>query len=76
MRQVRQDNDWHRALARVADGELRVKRQRELIKKIKREGRSTARAEDLLANFERSLMQMRNYVDLLDLLRQKNRYCD
>jgi hypothetical protein len=71
MKRGKKDNDLHRAVALVADGELRVKRQKQLVKTLKRDGRSTATAERLLSNYERSLTQFRNYLQLLELLRKK-----
>lgn len=76
MRESRLDTNWHRAVRLVADGETRVKEQKQRIRKLKRDGHSTEQAEALLANFERSLFQMRNYVQLLELLSQKDRYSD
>jgi hypothetical protein len=76
MRPNKLDNDWHRAVHLVAAGEVRVKTQRELVKKLKRQGRSTASAESLLVKFERTQLQMRNYLQLLELLRLKDRYAD
>jgi hypothetical protein len=72
MKQNRRENDLRRALHFLAEGELRVAKQQELIARLKSKGRSTKQAEDVLDQLQRTLLQMRNYLATLQSLRTSN----
>jgi hypothetical protein len=65
MRHNRQDNDLLRAVHYVAEGELQIASQKQLIRNLRCKGRSTTQAEVILAALERSHLQMRNYLEIL-----------
>jgi hypothetical protein len=68
MRRQRTENDLQLALRYIEEGELRSSRQRELIGRLKKFGRSTDQAEAVLKGFEGSLLQLRNHLDVMQEL--------
>jgi hypothetical protein len=60
--QGHRDADLHLGAREIAEGEECIDRQRQLISAIAGNGKSTAKAEALLATMERSLRQIRRLV--------------
>jgi hypothetical protein len=57
-----QEPDLHLGPREIAEGEQCITRQKQLISNLASSGRSTARAEALLATMEDSLRQIRRLV--------------
>jgi hypothetical protein len=72
MRTPRLQSDWQRAISSVAESELQVRKQKRLIKKLQRQGLPTAAAKEKLASFEWRLLQLRNYLEILQELKRNN----
>lgn len=72
MRQNRLDKDWQRAVRYVTDRTQIVNKQRQHLVLLRSQGASTATAENVLAKSECSLLQMQNYLEILEVLRQRN----
>jgi hypothetical protein len=69
MRNNRQENDLRRAVHFVTEGELRIAKQEQLILHLKDKGRSTKQAEAVLEELQRTHLQMCNYLETLQSLR-------
>jgi hypothetical protein len=69
MRNNRNDNDIRRAGLFVTACERGVARQRQLIDKLIAKGRSTKQAKEVLATMEKTLLEMRNYREVLESLK-------
>jgi hypothetical protein len=52
----------------VAEGEMRISQQKELIARLKKAGRPTDRAESVLRGYEGSLLQLLNHLELMQEL--------
>lgn len=61
-------NDFHLSQQYLAESELRVIRQQQLIGKLKRQGRATDQAEKLLKDFEKTLLSLRNHLHIMEEL--------
>jgi len=53
---------------------MRIARQKELIGRLKRNGRPTDQAEAVLKGFEGSLLQLRNHLEIMQVLTEPERY--
>ena len=74
MKRHRTENDHQLALRYIGEGELRIARQRELIARLKKNGRFTDQAEAVLKGFEGSLLQLRNHLEIMQVLMEPTRY--
>jgi len=74
LKQNRRDNDLRRARLLVEEGEHKVAQQLELIADLKRKNRSTQKADALLVQLQHSLLQMRNYLSILEKLKQPSTF--
>jgi len=72
VKQNRRDNDLRRAHYLVEKGELQVAWQMQVIAELKRRKRATDKAEAMLAEFQLTLLQMKNYLSILENLRQSS----
>jgi hypothetical protein len=68
MKQNRCHNDLRRAMHFVAQGELQIAKQRQLIERLKSQGGATKQAEAVLITLQRSHLQMSNYLETLRAL--------
>ena len=68
MQRKRSGADLFRAKQYVAESEKLVERQKQLLSKLRKEGRSIERAEAILSTLESGCLQMRNYVMMLTAL--------
>ena len=59
-------------LQRLAEWELRVTQQKQLIADLKAKKCRTASAEAVLKDYERTLLQLRNYAEIMQELYQSN----
>jgi hypothetical protein len=57
----------------VAEGELRISRQKELIARLNKNGRPTDRAETVLRGYEGSLLQLLNHLEIMQELTKPSR---
>jgi len=74
MRQHRKENDLRLGLRFIEEGEIRVLQQRQLIARLKKKGQSTDQAEAALKGFERSLLQLRNHLEIMQELMKPDQY--
>jgi hypothetical protein len=58
MRRRRTESELPSAARYIAEGEMRIARQKELIARLKKNGRPTDRAEAVLKGFEGLLLQL------------------
>jgi hypothetical protein len=68
MKHPRQPNSQDLGLYFIAEVEQRIKKQKQIIARLKRKGQPTAEAEAVLLGFERSLLQLRNHWDVMQEL--------
>ncbi len=74
MRQHRGENDLHLGQRFIAESELRIVRQRQMIERMRRRGQPTEQAEAVLKGFEASLLQLRNHVEVMQELMKPDDY--
>jgi hypothetical protein len=65
VKQNRIANDIRRAFRHVAEAEVRVACQEELIARLKRRHRPSEQAEGALHTMKNSLLQLRNHLELM-----------
>jgi hypothetical protein len=65
LKQNRTDNEIRMAFRHVAEAEVRIASQEELIVRLKRNNRPIEQAEALLQTMKSSLLQLRNHLDLM-----------
>jgi hypothetical protein len=53
------------ALRHISECEARLEQQKQLIARLKKQGRSTAQAEDVLKVFEETLLQLQNHLEIM-----------
>jgi hypothetical protein len=73
MKQHRSDNHLAMAQRFIAEGEARVKKQMQLIARLRASGHPTHEAEALLAEHKRALLRLRNHLDVTDELMKPDR---
>lgn len=74
MKRRRAQNELPPAARYIAEGEMRIAQQKELIGRLKKNGRSTEQAEAVLKDFEGSLLQLRNHLEIMQVLTEPERY--
>ena len=74
MRQHRSENDLHLGQRFIAESELRIVRQRQMVERMRRKGQPTEQAEAVLKGFEASLLQLRNHVEVMQELMRPDGY--
>jgi hypothetical protein len=52
----------------IAEGEKRLVRQRQLIARLKKQGRPTSQAESVLVAFELMVFKLRNHLEVMKTL--------
>jgi ATP/maltotriose-dependent transcriptional regulator MalT len=68
MKQHRHENEFYLGQSFIAASENRISRQKQLIEHLKRKGRPTEIAEAVLKQFEASLQQLHNHVEVMQEL--------
>ena len=64
----KQGYDLYLAQQYLTESELRVARQEQLITTLKNQGRSTDEAKRILENFELTVVQLRNHLQVMQAL--------
>ena len=72
MKRRRAQNELPPAARYIAEGEMRIAQQKELIGRLKKNGRPTDQAEAVLKGFEGSLLQLRNHLQVMQELMRPN----
>lgn len=65
MKQHRHENEFYLGQSFIAESENRISRQKQLIENLKRKRKPTETAEAVLKQFEASLLQLRNHMEVM-----------
>jgi hypothetical protein len=73
MKQRRSDNHLAMPQRFIAEAEARVKKQKQLIARLRESGHPTQEAEALLVEYVKALIRLRNHLDVMDELMKPDR---
>jgi hypothetical protein len=68
MRRQRRQNELYLGMRFITEGEMRLVRQRQLIARLKKQGRPTSQAESVLVTFELMVFKLRNHLEVMKTL--------